>query len=75
MNILEKAGQMLREHPLCNHCLGRQFALLGFGVGNENRGKAIKLLLTMESHQLILCNNEIDFSSKLGRNRVGHRIS
>jgi tRNA pseudouridine synthase 10 len=62
MNILEKAGKMLREHPLCNHCLGRQFALLGFGVGNENRGKAIKLLLTMESHQLVLCNNEIDFS-------------
>ena len=54
MGILEKAVQMLTEHPLCNHCLGRHFALLGYGVENMNRGKAIKLLLTMRGHQLTL---------------------
>lgn len=54
MNILEKAMQMLAEHPLCDHCLGRQFALLGYSVENRNRGEAIKLLLTMKGHQLAI---------------------
>jgi tRNA pseudouridine synthase 10 len=58
MDILEKAPQMLTEHPLCSHCLGRQFALLGYGVENRTRGKAIKLLLTMEGHQLALSENK-----------------
>ncbi len=42
---------MLEKHPLCNSCLGRQFALLGYGVENEKRGEALKLLLTMKAHQ------------------------
>jgi len=50
-DILEKAQKMLEKHPLCNHCLGRQFALLGYGVDNEKRGEALKLLLTMKAHQ------------------------
>ncbi|MFP3985322.1 MAG: tRNA pseudouridine(54/55) synthase Pus10 [Candidatus Bathyarchaeia archaeon] len=58
MDILSKATQMLAEHPLCNHCLGRQFALLGYGVENEQRGKAIKLLLTMKAHQLGLSKDK-----------------
>lgn len=58
MDILEKAQQMLTEHALCNHCLGRQFALLGYGAENKNRGEAIKLLLTMKGHQLTLSKDE-----------------
>jgi len=50
-DILEKAQKMLEKHPLCNHCLGRQFALLGYGVDNEKRGEALKLMLTMKAHQ------------------------
>ncbi|PIU59874.1 tRNA pseudouridine(54/55) synthase Pus10, partial [Candidatus Bathyarchaeota archaeon CG07_land_8_20_14_0_80_47_9] len=46
MDILEKALRMLEKHPLCDHCLGRQFALLGHGMGNDDRGKAIKSVLT-----------------------------
>jgi len=42
---------MLEKYALCNHCMGRQFALLGYGVDNEKRGEAIKLLLTMKAHQ------------------------
>ena len=51
LDILEKAQKMLEEYPLCNHCLGRQFGLLGYGVENEERGQALKLLLTMKAHQ------------------------
>lgn len=58
MEILETAAQMLAEQPLCDHCLGRQFALLGYGTENEKRGKAIKLLLTMKGHQLALSKDE-----------------
>jgi len=62
MEILEKAQKMLEEHPLCNHCLGRQFALLGYGLDNYKRGEAIKLLLTMRGHRLALLGEKAGFS-------------
>ena len=58
MNILEKALGMLEKHPLCNHCLGRQFALLGHGMENHDRGKAIKMILTLEAHTFVLSKNK-----------------
>ncbi|MEM2098516.1 MAG: tRNA pseudouridine(54/55) synthase Pus10 [Candidatus Bathyarchaeia archaeon] len=48
MSIAEKAFQMLQAHALCDNCLGRQFALLGYNVENSDRGKALKLGLTLE---------------------------
>lgn len=57
-DILEKAQKMLEKHPLCNHCLGRHFALLGYGVDNEKRGEAMKLLLTMKAHQQAQSRNK-----------------
>ena len=53
-DILAKAQKMLERHSLCNHCLGRQFALLGHGVENEKRGEALKLLLTLKATQLAM---------------------
>lgn len=52
MEILDKAQKMLEKYPLCNHCLGRQFALLGYELGNQKRGEALKILLTMEGQRL-----------------------
>jgi tRNA pseudouridine synthase 10 len=49
MAILEKAMTMLSKHPLCDHCLGRQFALLGYNMENKDRGKALKLSLTLQA--------------------------
>jgi tRNA pseudouridine synthase 10 len=49
MDILQTALKMLEKHPLCDHCLGRQFALLGHGIENDQRGEAIKLVLALES--------------------------
>jgi len=57
-DMLERAQEMLEKHPLCNQCLGRQFALLGYGIDNEKRGEALKLLLTMKAHQLALSKNK-----------------
>jgi tRNA pseudouridine synthase 10 len=49
MDVLEKALQMLEKYPLCDNCLGRQFALLGYGLENNRRGEALKLSLTMQA--------------------------
>jgi tRNA pseudouridine synthase 10 len=59
MDVLEKALRMLEKRPLCDHCLGRQFALLGHGMGNDERGKAIKTLLLFNAQaQTLSRHNE-----------------
>jgi len=62
MEMLRKAQKMLEKRPLCNHCLGRQFALLGYGLGNQKRGEALKLLLTMRGHQQALSGKKVGVS-------------
>src|SRR3989304_8211300 len=52
MTVLEKALGMLEKHPLCDNCLGRQFALLGHGIENNDRGKTLKLSLTLQASAL-----------------------
>lgn len=48
-NILETAEKIIAEGPICDHCLGRQFAKLSTGLSNDERGKAVKLSLTMDA--------------------------
>lgn len=50
--VLLKALRILEKYPLCNYCLGRQFAALGYDVSNAERGKAIKTMLLIEGHKL-----------------------
>lgn len=54
MDFLEKALEMLQKYPLCDHCLGRQFALLGYDIENAERGRIIKSALTLKAHALVL---------------------
>lgn len=58
MEILEQAQQLLTKYPLCDNCLGRQFAMLAYGIDNKKRGEALKLLLTMNGQQQTLSNNK-----------------
>jgi len=53
MDVLEKAFEMLSKHPLCDHCLGRQFALLGYSMENNVRGQALKVSLTMQANDML----------------------
>jgi tRNA pseudouridine synthase 10 len=53
MNVLEKAFELLSKCPLCDHCLGRQFALLGYSMENNVRGSALKINLTMQANELV----------------------
>ncbi len=52
MDVLEKAFELLSTHPLCDNCLGRQFASLGYSMENNIRGTAIKISLTMQTSDL-----------------------
>ncbi len=52
-DIVNKAKRILAEEPLCDRCLGRMFARLGYGWSNRERGEAIKRLMVMELHQRI----------------------
>jgi len=52
VSILEKALEMLESHPLCDHCLGRQFAFLAHEIENEDKGRMLKTLLLMEAQAL-----------------------
>ncbi|MFX1563258.1 MAG: tRNA pseudouridine(54/55) synthase Pus10 [Promethearchaeota archaeon] len=45
--LLTMAERLLRQHVLCDWCLGRQFAFQGYGLTNEMRGRALKILLLM----------------------------
>ena len=57
MDILEIAWRMLSKYPLCDHCMGRQFALLGYGIENNYRGKALKLGLVLQASALNSLHN------------------
>jgi len=52
LSVIENAYSLLSAKPLCDNCFGRQFALLGHGLTNRERGKAIKLALLFEGHKL-----------------------
>ena len=52
MDVLEKAFELLSKYSLCDHCLGRQFALLGYSMENNVRGSALKISLTLQANDL-----------------------
>ena len=54
MEILKTARALLEKYPLCDSCLGRQFALLAHGLTNQERGRTIKLLLILEAQRMAL---------------------
>ncbi|MCX8175914.1 MAG: tRNA pseudouridine(54/55) synthase Pus10 [Candidatus Bathyarchaeota archaeon] len=53
-DILEIAEKLLMENCLCDNCLGRQFATLGYGLDNAERGKILKNILIIKAHKLTL---------------------
>ncbi|MGD6809955.1 MAG: tRNA pseudouridine(54/55) synthase Pus10 [Candidatus Bathyarchaeia archaeon] len=52
MDLQQKAFELLSKYPLCDHCLGRQFAALGYSMENNIRGSALKVALTMQANDL-----------------------
>jgi tRNA pseudouridine synthase 10 len=52
-DTLELAKMILETVPLCDQCLGRQFAWLSTDTTNANRGKAIKIVLSMNADEMM----------------------
>ena len=48
--MIEVAKDIIMDTNICTNCLGRQFALLGFGLTNEERGKIIQDALILEHY-------------------------
>jgi tRNA pseudouridine synthase 10 len=53
MDVHKKAFELLSKYPLCDHCLGRQFASLGYSMENNVRGFSLKVFLTMQANDLV----------------------
>ena len=51
-HIFETATRILKEGPICDHCMGRMFAKLSTGLTNDKRGAAVKLVLAMEADHI-----------------------
>ncbi|BAI60794.1 conserved hypothetical protein [Methanocella paludicola SANAE] len=49
MTIIETAKCILKEGPVCDPCLGRQFGKLSTGLTNAQRGFAIKTEMSMQA--------------------------
>jgi tRNA pseudouridine synthase 10 len=43
--IVARATRIVREGPICDHCLGRQFAKIASGLSNAERGEQVKAAL------------------------------
>ncbi|MBN1330728.1 MAG: tRNA pseudouridine(54/55) synthase Pus10 [Candidatus Heimdallarchaeota archaeon] len=46
--MLDLAKKLLEETSLCDHCLGRQFALVGYGITNQMRGVILRNAITLD---------------------------
>lgn len=58
MDVLEISKKILHEGPICDHCMGRQFAKLSTGLSNRDRGQAIKLALVLEGDRIYKNEND-----------------
>jgi tRNA pseudouridine synthase 10 len=43
--VVERARKITQEGPICDHCLGRQFAKIASGLSNERRGAILRTAL------------------------------
>ncbi len=46
--VLERARKALAKYNLCDHCLGRLFAMIGHGMSNDERGRIVREALGVE---------------------------
>ncbi|MGY5875078.1 MAG: tRNA pseudouridine(54/55) synthase Pus10 [Candidatus Thorarchaeota archaeon] len=57
-SIIDTARMLLKAQPLCDACLGRQFAWLSTDTTNRDRGSSIKLVLSMIADKAVKSSNK-----------------
>ena len=65
--VLNKSKKILEKYALCDSCLGRLFANLGYGLSNADRGKAIKTLLLFEAYNSLRGITDENLAKNLAR--------
>lgn len=48
--VVDKAYRVIKNHSLCDNCLGRLFGFTGYNLRNEERGRSIKTILLMDAY-------------------------
>ncbi|WP_266078482.1 tRNA pseudouridine(54/55) synthase Pus10 [Haladaptatus caseinilyticus] len=48
MDVLSAARRVIDEGPVCDACLGRQFADRSFGLSNSDRGHSLRVAVALE---------------------------
>ncbi|WP_227374486.1 tRNA pseudouridine(54/55) synthase Pus10 [Haladaptatus halobius] len=51
MDVLSAARRVIEEDPVCDACLGRQFADRSFGLTNAERGRALRIAVAVEDDE------------------------
>ncbi|WP_458188046.1 tRNA pseudouridine(54/55) synthase Pus10 [Haladaptatus sp. NG-WS-4] len=51
MDVLSAARRVIEEDPVCDACLGRQFADRSFGLTNAERGHALRVAVALEDDE------------------------
>jgi len=51
MDVLPAARRVIAEDPVCDACLGRQFADRSFGLTNVDRGHALRVAVALEDDE------------------------
>ncbi|MDV0446395.1 hypothetical protein MsAg5_02280 [Methanosarcinaceae archaeon Ag5] len=69
-DIFDISKLILAEGPVCDHCMGRQFAKLSTGLSNDARGRAVKLVLAMEGDRLFKETGDADLLDALAPSNV-----
>ena len=49
MTVLDVARQALNSGPVCDNCLGRLLADRSFGLGNDERGRGLRITLALSA--------------------------
>jgi len=65
--VLSKSKKILERYALCDSCLGRLFANLGYGLSNADRGRAIKTLLLLKAYNSLHGITDENLAKNLAR--------
>jgi len=72
-DVISRALEALRRYSLCDHCLGRLFARLGYGMENEERGRSLKNVIFLHLHSRAAQEDTLPDIEKLAES--GHEPS
>ncbi|MEA2070839.1 MAG: tRNA pseudouridine(54/55) synthase Pus10 [Asgard group archaeon] len=72
--MIENFLPLLKNHDLCKHCLGRQYALLGYGLTNVDRSIILQNSAVLELYPKLGINKEIT-KAYIKMGKMGNKLA